>query len=602
VDGSTPYSYGTTTQKTAYTDAAGTIPHTYTSDGAGGQYIALNSRGELPAPLYLGSGSYDLALKRSDGSSVWTRRADGQAVLADLSGSTGSALVGYISSATGATSRTVQAKLRDFVSVKDFGAVGDGVADDTAAITAAIGSGALQIYFPPGTYNTSGGHSLNGRNGLQLIGAGVGAAILNITHASNNLFSIGATVTNNLLIEGFTVTSTSVVRTGGWVFAVVDAFDSTGTLSNSTIRDLQIMKQVNGLWIAKYQFVNIENVLMYSWVGTSGRGLMIGQTTTSAVNQGSQCYVKNVQIYGNDLAGGVPVLAYGFWIEDCDAVQMVDSGVGGVITTGLVLTANAGGHSPSNHFFVDSVFDATKSGACVTFGGAGTFQQIMWTGCWIASAGRLTGGAIEAVGLAFVAGPTYSDVSFIGGTVYNCCGTGIYIAKGGTITIADTKITGNGSSAATDKYGIWVNPSAATALGLNITGCTLNNATGDIRFEANARDYKVTGCYLGTGLTNLGATCLFEGNYDKTSNALASATTLTVSPTHRFYTVSGTTNITGITATYADHIIQLKFSGVLTVVSASTNLQLASNFTTAAGSVLTLMCDGATWYEIGRKA
>jgi hypothetical protein len=284
------FSYGTTTQKTAYTDAAGTIPHTYTSDGAGGQYIALNSRGELPAPLYLGSGSYDLALKRSDGSSVWTRRADGQAVLADLSGSTGSALVGYISSATGATSRTVQAKLRDFVSVKDFGAVGDGVADDTAAITAAIGSGALQIYFPPGTYNTSGGHSLNGRNGLQLIGAGVGAAILNITHASNNLFTIGATVTNNLLISGFTVTSTSVTRTGGWVFAVLDAYNSTGALSNSNIRDLQIMKQVNGLWIAKYQFVNVEDVLMYSWVGASGIGLKVGQTTTTNVNQGSQCY------------------------------------------------------------------------------------------------------------------------------------------------------------------------------------------------------------------------------------------------------------------------------------------------------------------------
>jgi hypothetical protein len=87
------FSYGTTTQKTAYTDAAGTIPHTYTSDGAGGQYIALNSRGELPAPLYLGSGSYDLALKRSDGSSVWTRRADGLASGSDLSASSGASLV-----------------------------------------------------------------------------------------------------------------------------------------------------------------------------------------------------------------------------------------------------------------------------------------------------------------------------------------------------------------------------------------------------------------------------------------------------------------------------------------------------------------------------
>lgn len=67
---------GTTTHKTAYTDAAGVVPQTYTSDGVGGQYIALDARGELPAPLYLAAGSYDLALKRSDGSSVWTRRAD----------------------------------------------------------------------------------------------------------------------------------------------------------------------------------------------------------------------------------------------------------------------------------------------------------------------------------------------------------------------------------------------------------------------------------------------------------------------------------------------------------------------------------------------
>jgi Pectate lyase superfamily protein len=38
------------------------------------------------------------------------------------------------------------------VSVKWFGAVGDGVTDDTAAIQAALNSGVLQIYFPEGTY------------------------------------------------------------------------------------------------------------------------------------------------------------------------------------------------------------------------------------------------------------------------------------------------------------------------------------------------------------------------------------------------------------------------------------------------------------------
>lgn len=71
------YGYGTTAQKIAFADPDGTVPHTYTLDGMGGQYIALNARGELPTPLYLDAGSYDISLKRADGSTVWTRKADG---------------------------------------------------------------------------------------------------------------------------------------------------------------------------------------------------------------------------------------------------------------------------------------------------------------------------------------------------------------------------------------------------------------------------------------------------------------------------------------------------------------------------------------------
>jgi hypothetical protein len=49
--------------------------------------------------------------------------------------------VSFTQSGTGAVGRTVQAKLRDTVSPKDFGAVADGVADDTAAINAALATG-----------------------------------------------------------------------------------------------------------------------------------------------------------------------------------------------------------------------------------------------------------------------------------------------------------------------------------------------------------------------------------------------------------------------------------------------------------------------------
>ena len=51
--------------------------------------------------------------------------------LADLGG-------GFIQAGTGAVQRTVESKLQDVVSVKDFGAIGDGQASNAATNTAAF--------------------------------------------------------------------------------------------------------------------------------------------------------------------------------------------------------------------------------------------------------------------------------------------------------------------------------------------------------------------------------------------------------------------------------------------------------------------------------
>jgi hypothetical protein len=57
----------------------------------------------------------------------------------------------FIQSGTGAVPRSVTAKLQGFVSVKDFGATGDGVTNDTAAVQVALSQN-VSLLFEEGTY------------------------------------------------------------------------------------------------------------------------------------------------------------------------------------------------------------------------------------------------------------------------------------------------------------------------------------------------------------------------------------------------------------------------------------------------------------------
>lgn len=96
---------------------------------------------------------------------------------------------------------------------------------------------------------------------------------------------------------------------------------------------------------------------------------------------------------------------------------------------------------------------------------------------------------------------------------------------------------------------------------------------------------------------------LYGDYYDGNPPSIASAAALPITVTGATtFSVTGTTNITSISATgFTGKTIVLIFTGILTVTNGS-NLKLTGNFTTAAGSALILASDGTNWYEVGRKA
>ena len=87
-------------------------------------------------------------------------------------------------SPAGSVARSTISKESDFISVKDFGAVGNGLANDQPAIQAAVNyAGSISggtVYMPSGIYKIDSGISWN-HNGVYLRGDGEGATVLKAT-------------------------------------------------------------------------------------------------------------------------------------------------------------------------------------------------------------------------------------------------------------------------------------------------------------------------------------------------------------------------------------------------------------------------------------
>jgi len=166
------YAAGTTTPLATYTNESGNVANT--------NPVILNSRGE--AAVWLGStNQYKFILKDANDVLIWTAdnisasatQSDFTNLKALYAGSTGSSLIGYLPSGTGAVATTVQTKLRESVSLKDFGAVGDYTTDDTSAFSAFLtylNSSKKSGYIPSGVYRIT--TSIDLPSGVKLFGDG----------------------------------------------------------------------------------------------------------------------------------------------------------------------------------------------------------------------------------------------------------------------------------------------------------------------------------------------------------------------------------------------------------------------------------------------
>ena len=197
------YQPGTMTPVSVYSNDAATTVVT--------QPVRLDANGRSSAPLYVkaparaiiqnSNGATLADIERIDGdraelvalaNSSWPNSSTENAAWTALAASLGGTDGNFKAAGAGAVGRTITGRLSEQISVKDFGAKGDGITDDTAPLVAALlfasSQGGGIVYLPPGTYPCS--QTLVLTNGTTLCGAGENISSIQNTSSTNNLISI----------------------------------------------------------------------------------------------------------------------------------------------------------------------------------------------------------------------------------------------------------------------------------------------------------------------------------------------------------------------------------------------------------------------------
>jgi hypothetical protein len=567
-----------------------------------------------------------------------------------VTGPVDASAVSFVQSGTGAVTRTAQAKVRETVSVKDFGAVGDGIADDTAAIQAALTSH-LAVDFGGASLVYKISSALVVQSGSFLFGNG--ATIRQVTNVTSILNIVGKT---NVYIDGLTFDDTGAgyVTNDGNPHAAV--FGGAGTQfvtvtrckftkvtyaairfvgsSNITVKDNTIigpgvatLPSATNLRCyavlfdaACNRFVCNDNQMTGTTIGirieqaTNGvcngnnifdipgqHGFYVGaacSNLTIAGNAISVIALQGIKIQAeNTLADVLNIAVVGNTIISClDSAITTSNGAGGTsqpakvgnvtIEGNTIRTSGASGINIQNT--VQGVISGNSIQNC-------TLSGISFSACdhILISSNVITSCALSGI-RDQSASPTFKIDN---NTLHNCATAntagdrfGIFIQTLGRCTISNNLVT---SATATMQYACYL------AAGDQTTTILEGNKFFDA-YEVALRVASSSTAFLSYKNNALYGT-LGKAFNSPALPVVASAATITLPTESDVIRVTGTTNITTInTAGHTGHRVTLLFDNVLTVTRGST-IYAASNFVTSQFDTITFVCDGDYWFEVSRS-
>jgi hypothetical protein len=209
----------------------------------------------------------------------------------------GAGLVGFRTADATSVGRTVLSKLRDVVSVKDFGAVGDGTTDDTTAIQAAVDSVASAVYFPTGTYKITS--TILVANDKRLSGASKHGTIIRLVTSSFGLVAIDATATR-VQLDNLEIQSASGILDGLSLIAFRHARPTGGSSVGYVDQHNLRIIDFSGTGILVEQAIGYSMTDVY--ITCRGSGVVVQPNTATSVVS-TTLNMRSVYVSGCKLAG-----------------------------------------------------------------------------------------------------------------------------------------------------------------------------------------------------------------------------------------------------------------------------------------------------------